>query len=194
MMDMLKEPDWDAAQALLVEEGKRAIGNFSGKHAGELCSFFAFCVDYCYGDVVICFDTYDNGLLHAKRNEVQTLKIWDDAFSGERGAANARSYLLSRRLCTYNPHTANFKYPSFATVHLSDWEEYIMNEQRPEHPDPLGHVIVLMYRVISELVSSRSFEGLALSTPFRIGVEFAEELGLVVMRLLNWPSHQGPRV
>jgi hypothetical protein len=89
-MDMLKAPDWDAAQALLVEESRRAIENFSAKHATELCSFFAFCVVYCFGDVVICFDTYDNSLLHAKRNEVQTLRAWDAAFSGERSAENAK--------------------------------------------------------------------------------------------------------
>jgi hypothetical protein len=193
-MNMLKEPDWDAVKALLVEEGRKAITNFSATHAAELCSFFAFCVDYCFGDVVICFDTYDNSLLHAKRNEVQTLKTWDHAFSGERRAENAKNYLLSRRLCSYNTHTAEFKYPNFATLHFSDWEGYFLNKQRPEHPDPLGHVIALMHRVISELVSSRSFDALALSSPFRIGVEFAEELGLVVMRLLNWPSHDGPRV
>src|SRR5215470_3964574 len=124
MMDMLKEPDWDAAQSLLVEEGRRAIKNFSATHGAELCSFFAFCVDYCFGDVVICFDTYDNSLLHAKRNEVRTLKAWDAAFSGERGAENARDHLLRRRLCSYNPHTAEFKYPNFAKVHFPDWEAY----------------------------------------------------------------------
>ena len=191
---MLKEPNWTAAQVLLVEEGKRAIENFSAKHDTEPCSFFAFSVDYCFGDVVICFDTYDNSVLHAKRNEVQTLRIWDEAFSSERDVENAQAHLLSRRLCSYNQFTAEFKYPNFATVHFSDWEEYFLNEQRPEHPDPVGHVIVLMHQVIAELVSSHSFDGLALSSPFRIGVEFAEEIRLVVMRLLNWPSHQGPRV
>jgi hypothetical protein len=194
IVDMYTEPDWDAAQATLVEECKRAIENFSVKHPAEVCSFFALCVDYCFGDVVICFDTYDNSLLHAKRNEVQTLKAWNAAFNDDGGWKNAKDHLLRRRICSYNPHTAEFKYPSFATVHFSDWEEYVLNEQRPEHSDPLGHVIVLMHKVISELIASRSFDRVALSSPFRIGVEFAEELGLVVMRLLNWPHHQGPRV
>jgi hypothetical protein len=193
-MNILKEPNWDAAQALLVEEGNRAIEKFSATHAAELCSFFAFCVDYCFGDVVICFDTYDNDLLHAKRNEYQTLKAWDAAFSGERSGGNAKDQLLRRRLCSHNPHTAEFKYPNFATLNFSDWEPYFLNELHPEHPDPLGHVIALMHNVVNELVSSRSFDRLALSSPFRIGVEFSEELGLVVMRLLNWPLHRGPRV
>lgn len=193
-MDMLMEPDWDAAEALLVEEAKRAIVTFSISQAADLCSFFAFSVDYCFGDVVICFDTYDNGLLHAKRNQVQSVRKWDAAFGAERGWENAKYELLRHRLCSHNPHTAEFKYPSFATVHFPEWEGYFLNEQRPEHPDPLGHVIVLMHKVVSTLVSSDSFDGLVMSSPFRIGVEFSEELGLVVMRLLNWPLHQGPRV
>jgi len=193
-MEMLKEPDWNVAQALLVEEGREAIGKFSAQHAAERCSFFAFSVDYCFGDVVICFDTYDNSLLHAKRNEMQTVRAWDASFISKRSEENAKSYLLRRRLCSYNPHTSEFNYPRFATFHFSDWEEFFLNEQRPEYPDALEYVIVLMYRVVSQLVSSRSFDGLTLSSPFRIGVEFPEDLGLVVMRLLNWPSHQGPRV
>jgi hypothetical protein len=193
-MDMLKEPAWDAAEALLVEEAERAIANFSTNHPADLCSFFAFSVDYCFGDIVICFDTYDNSLLHAKRNEVQTLKAWDAAFSDKRAWENAKYYLRRHGLCSYNPHTAEFKYPNFVTLHFSDWEGYFLNEQRPEHPDPLGHVIVLMHKVVSKLVSSRSFDRLVLSSPFYVGVEFSEDLGLVVMRLLNWPPHQGPRV
>jgi hypothetical protein len=191
---MLKEPDWEAAEDVIVEEAKKAIATFSNTHADELCSFFAFSVDYCFGDVVVCFDTYDNSLLHAQRNEVQSVRRWDAAFGSERGWENAKHVLLRHRLCSYNPHSAEFKYPSFATVHFSEWDTYFSNEQRPEHPDPLGHAIVLMHKVISRLVSSRSFDGLVLSSPFRVGAEFSEELGLVVMRLLNWPPHQGPRV
>ncbi len=191
---MLKEPDWDAVQAQLVEMGKKALDNFSAKHGTELCSFFAFSVDYCFGDVVICFDTYDNSLLHAKRNEAQTLKAWDAAFVAERDVENAKDYLLRRTLCCHNPHTSKFKYPSFATVHFPDWEEFFLNEQRPEYPEALGYVIVLMYRVVRQLFLSRSFEQLTISSPFRIGVEFPEELGLVVMKLLNWPAHKGPRI
>jgi hypothetical protein len=195
IMDMLKEPDWDAAEALLIEEGSRAIENFSAKNPAELCSFFAFSVDYCFGDVVICFDTNDNSLLHAKRHEARTLKSWDGALCGERGWENAQYYIQRDRLCSYNPHTADFKYPDFARLHFSDWEGYFGNDQLPEHPAPLGHVIVLMHKVICKLVETRSFDGLAMSSPFRVGVEFPrDDLGLVVMRLLNWPSHQGPRV
>ena len=191
---MVKEPEWDVAQSLLVQESNRAIESFSVKHPAELCSCFALCVDYCFGDVVICFDTYDNSLLHAKRHEVQTLKAWDAAFAGESSWANAKDHFLRRRLDSYNARTSEFKFPSFAAVHFSDWEGYFLNDERLDQPDPLGQVIVLMHKVVSDLVLFRSFDKLVLSSPFRIGVEFAEELGLVVMRLLNWPSHQGPRV
>jgi hypothetical protein len=194
-MDMLKEPDWDTAETLLIEESSRAILNFSAKHAAEPCSFFAISVDYCFGDVVICFDTNDNSLLHAKRHEAQTVKAWDVALNGEKGWENAQYYIQRDRLCSYNPHTADFKYSDFARLRFSDWEGYFGSDQLPERPDPLGHVIVLTHKVISKLVVAHSFDQLAMSSPFRVGVEFPrDDLGLVVMRLLNWPSHQGPRV
>jgi hypothetical protein len=191
---MITEPNWDAAEALLVEEAKRAITNFSTNHPADLCSFFALSVDYCFGDVVICFDTLNNDILHAKRNEAKILKAWDAVFSDERGWENAQYHLLRHRLSSHNQYTAEFQYPRYATIHFSDWEGFFLDEQRPEQPAPLGHVLVLMHKVINKLVSSRSFDDLALSSPFRIGVEFPEDLGLVIMRLLNWPSHQGPRV
>jgi hypothetical protein len=190
----MQEPDWDAAGDLLVEEGMKAIEAFSTKHVADLCSFFAFSVDYCFGDVVICVDTLDNSLLQARRNEVRTLRAWDAALCSENGWENAKHHLLRHRLTNYTPHTAEFTYPDLATVHFSDWEGYFLSEQRSEYPDPLGHVIVLMHTVVSKLVSSSAFDRLLLSSPFRIGAEFSEELDLVVMRLLNWPPHQGPRV
>jgi hypothetical protein len=52
-----------------------------------------------------------------------------------------------------------------------------------------------MHKATSKLVAARSFERLTMASPFRVGVEFPEDdLGLVVMRMLNWPAHQGPRV
>jgi hypothetical protein len=194
-MNMLKEPDWRAAEARLAEECRRAIASYATTQVGDVCSFFAFSVDYCFGDIVICFDTYDNTLLHAKRHEARTLKAWDSALKSETGWENAKYFLQRERLCTYNPHTADFKHAEFATIHFSDWEDYFGNEALPEHPDPLGHVIVLVYNIISDLVSSNCFDRLVLSSPFQIGVEFPRDnLGLVVMRLLNWPPHKGPRV
>jgi len=194
-MDMFKMPNWDATEALLIEEASRAIEHFSARNATDLCSFFAFSVDYFFGDVVICFDTIDNSLLYAKRQEIQTLKARDAALCGERGWENAIYYIQRDRLCSYNPHTADFKYPDFARLHISDWEEYFGNDQLPERPDPLGHVIVLMHKAISKLVATRAFDRLKMVSPFRVGVEFPrDELGLVVMKLLNWPLHQGPRV
>jgi hypothetical protein len=194
-MDVLSEPDWDVAEALLTEAGRNAIENFSANHTAEPCCFCAFSVDYCFGDVVICFDTIDNSLLHAKRHEAHTLNARDTALRGERGWENAKYYLQRSWLCSYNPHTTDFKYPDFTRVHFSDWEGYFGDDQLSELPDPLGHIIVLMHKVIDKLVADRSFDRLSMSSPFRLGVEFPrDDLGLVVMRLLNWPSHQGPSV
>ena len=194
-MEMFKEPDWDAAEALLIEDGHRAIENFSATHASELCSTFAFGVDYSFGDVMICFDTSDNSLLHAKRHEARTLKAWDAMLGTEKSWENAQYYIQRDRLCSSNPHTADFKYPNFGRLHFPDWEGYFGNDQLPEYPDPFGHIIVLMQKAVSKLVAARSFDQLVVSSPFRVGVEFPrEDLGLVIMKFLNWPSHHGPRV
>jgi hypothetical protein len=193
-MNTIKEPDWNAAENSLVEASKKAMGEFAQGHGAELCSFFAISMDYVLGNATLCLDTLDNSLLHAKRHEARTVKTWDSVLAGEKGWENATYYLERDRLGSYNPHTANFKYPDFATVHFKDWEEYFGNDQLPERPDPLGHVIVLLHKAMGRLVSP-CLETLPMSSPFRMGTEFpSDKLGLVVMRMLNWPAHQGPRV
>lgn len=194
-MNAPRAPDWDAAESVLLEECRKAVDDFSMKHRDEICAFFALSIDYSFGDVSICFDTLDNSLLHAKRHQQRTLKTWDAAFAGPRGWQRAKQYIERNKLCGYGQHTAEFKYPSFATMHLSDWEEYFGSERLSEHPDPVGHVIVLVHRVVNKLVSFNSFTKLAMSSPFRVGVEFPrDEFGLVIMQLLHWPPHEGPRV
>src|SRR5262245_56232197 len=77
----------------------------------------------------------------------------------------------------------------------NDWQAYFESDQLPERPDPMGHVIVLIHKAISKLTASGCFDRLMMSSPFRVGAEFPrDKLGLVVMRLLNWPPHHGPRV
>ena len=188
-MGIPDEPDWSAAESLLVETGWRAVESFSREHGDEVCSFFAFSLDYCYGDVVICFDEEKNSLRHAKRHEARALRDRDAMLGTERRWEDARYYLEQDRLCTYNPYTAEFKYPDFARLRFPEWEDYFLSEDLPEGPDPEGHVIVLMHRVTRRMVAAGVFDRLRMSSPFRIGAEFPETgPGLVVMGLLNWPS------
>jgi hypothetical protein len=61
----------------------------------------------------------------------------------------------------------------------------------------MGHIIVLMHKVINEIASAPIFSGFPMASPFRFGIEFPSDsanLGLVVMRIVNWPPHEGPRV
>lgn len=193
-MDTFDLPDWDTSETVLVEEGNAAIRKFAARHPNEQCSFFAFSVDYCFGDIAICFDTIDNSILHARRHEAQATKSRAAAFAGERGWENAKYYIQRDRLCSHSPHTANFKYPDFATLRFPEWEEYYSRNRLPESPDPLGHVIVILHKAICRMSASRTFDQLTISSPFRVGAEFPrDDLGLVVMKLLNWPPHQGPR-
>ncbi len=194
-MSMLNEPDWHAAESVLINEAKKTIEDYVSNYGNEVCSFFAFSTDYCFGDVAICFDTLDNSLLYAKRHDRHVLKTRASVFQTPNGWLTARDVLLHSKLCTYNPQTADFKYATFASLRLPDWEDFFCSGELPEQPDPVGNVIVVLHNVIEELIAFHSFDALRMSAPFRVGIEFPrDDFGLVVMRLLNWPSHEGPRV
>lgn len=186
----MKEPDWDAAEALLVEEASRVIEVASVEYASELLSFFAFSVDYSYGNVIICMDEYYNEIDHAKRHEADVLNARDTVLRGDRGWENARYYIERDRICSYNPYTSNFKYPNVSKIYFQEWFDYF-DEELPESPDPSGRVLVLFHNVIARLCDNDAFGSFPKASPFRLGVEFpGDELGLVVMRLLNWPSQR----
>lgn len=190
-MALPNEPDWKSAEALIVTESTKAIEVFSRASYNAPCSCFALSVDYSFGDITICFDTYANTVLHARRHEARTVKGWDSVFAVPKAWEDALYYIRRDRLTSHNPHTADFSYPNFAKIHIADWEPFFMEEQEGERPDPLGHVIVLFHKIVNALVSTSSFDALMKSSPFRIAVEFpSDDLGLVVMRLLNWPSNE----
>lgn len=184
---MGKEPEWNTAEALLIKEANNAIDAFSRLPESDLCCCVAFSVDHCFGEVVICFETMNNSLIHAKRHEARTVRTWDSVLNGPNGWENAQYYVQRAKLSTHNPQTAEFKYPTFATIRFAEWESYFGNE-RADGRDPLGHVIVMLHRTISSLVATHSFDRLRMSSPFRVCIEFPrDDLGLLVMRILNWP-------
>jgi hypothetical protein len=185
-MNALPEPDWIQAKNTLLEESRKTIHSFAKHHASEVCSFFAFSADYCFGNVAICIDTHENSLVHAKRDVVRILKDRDSMLNDESGWQNAKYCLQRESLRTHGAHTANFKYAQLSLIHFSDWEPYFLSDQHSDQIDPIGHVIVFMNNTIHELVSAGIFDRLQMSSPFRIGAEFPEDLGLIVMRLLRW--------
>lgn len=181
-------PDWKTAETVIVERSIKCI-EVLAKHTTDVFSCFAFnCNDFDYGDVLICFDTIGNSLLHAKRHEARVLKIWDGM-----SRANVWDYgesdLKHDRLCSFNPHTSDFAYSNFSRLHFTDWLEYFDDDLAT-----LGDVFIMLHNVVRRLVTSRCFNQLTIASPFYIGVEFVGEPILIIMRTLNWPAHEGPQV
>lgn len=197
-MNHVSEPDWQAAEDRIVVETTSAIERFAREHPNEVCSCLAFAVDCCYGDVVLCFDTLQNSLAQAKRHQREVLKDWELNLGKEHGWEEAEYYLTRththNRIVEYTPYPVDdFKYGSVSILHFDDWDEYFGSTERDDQErNPIGHVIVLMHNVVNRLVSSGVFEQLALSSPFRVGVDFIEvkEPGIIVMRILNWPDER----
>lgn len=183
---MLQEPNWELVRERIVTEGRIAINSFAQAYPSQLCCCFALAIDHCFGNLSICFDTPDNSLLHAKINSAQILQSRNAMLASENGWENAAYFLTRDTICCKNNHTANFKFPTFACIHFSDWEEYFLSEELPDNPDPLGRLIVALYKAISDLVATHAFDAIKRTSQFRVGVEFPQDLGFVLLNVLDW--------
>jgi hypothetical protein len=162
------------------------------------------------------FDTLDNSLLQAKRHEVNLVKRWREWFGDdsqqhdpqffrpawELAYTSFSSPLRSReRIDDYNVF-GNFKYEGYSTIDFADWRAYFesdefmatdSSEDEPRKPDPFeGNVILLIWRVMERLLNENVFQRLTLASLFRVGFQL-HDAELVVLRILNWPPHKGPR-
>src|SRR5262249_18291711 len=201
------EPNWNHAQDVVVTKSQEAIARFATEHPKELCSFFALGVDYLSGDMAIDFDTLENSLTQAKRHQRQVVKDWSATFGPPNreaaallamaGAKEPRAWEEPRhyferessKIIDHSPSAGYFKYQNFARVEFPEWEQYFSSDDVPDKPDPERHVILLLYRALEKLVESNAFAKLSMASPFRVGFELADDnLGLVVTRILNWPS------
>ena len=96
-----------------------------------------------------------------------------------------------------------FKYEAYSVVDLPEWRAYfesdefrevVATEDGSRKPDPFeGNVIVVFWNVIERLINEELFSKLSMSSPFRVGFQF-HDAHLIVLRILNWPPHEGPRV
>ena len=188
-MNSINEPDWQAAQARIIDGVTDSINRFAQENGDEICSFFALSVDYCFGEVFVCVDTLTNSILQARRHEARVFKARQAILATSNGWENAAYYLNRERLCTYTPDTANFAFPNITKINIDGWEEYFASDDLPDHHDPAERVFVVMHSIISSITSNGVVDQLNLSSPFQLGIEFpGDKLGLVVMKIVNWPT------
>ena len=98
---------------------------------------------------------------------------------------NARYFVAhpTTRMSDWN-RRGQWKYDLISFVELSVWEAYFNQEESPELE---GRIIVTLWRVVERLVADKVFDGLQMSSPFRIAFCFHDD-ETIVLRLLNWPS------
>src|SRR5207249_2904754 len=94
----MSEPNWKQSEEVLFQKGKEAILRFADEHPDEICSFFAIYSDFCYGDVAFTFDTLDNSLLQAKRNEQHLVRRWKEWFGKETHQRDPKLFRLAWEL------------------------------------------------------------------------------------------------
>jgi hypothetical protein len=178
--------DWKNAEDTLVQKSTVLIEEFAHAHPDLRVSFFAFGADYFYGDIAVAFDTPDNTYSQAVSWTEQVIEA-RITLSAPNGWEYARYTLTKNRILEYPPSSGLFKYESYSVISFPEWEDYFGSDEIPGHPDPQGHVLVLLWRVLERLVERQAFNCLRQASPFRIGFDLADDdLGLVVVRMFNW--------
>jgi hypothetical protein len=180
------QPDWTAAEETLFEQSAALIRKFATEHPDELFSAFAFTVDSEYTGVALNFDTLRNSLAEAQRQERYQIKHRNQLFATEGGWRNARYYVAhhTNRVDDCNVR-GSFKYELVGFVALPVWEDYFNTSE--DCLELEGRIIVSLWRVVDQLVSSDTFNGLRLSSCFRVAFGFHDD-EMIVLRVLNWPE------
>jgi hypothetical protein len=180
------EPDWASAEDVLFERSATVIRRFAAEHPDELFATFAFTVDSDYAGVALNFDTWDNSLAEAQREERYQVEHRNRLFATDRGWQNARYYVshFTNRVDDLNLR-GSFKYDLVSFVELRAWEDYFNGSE--ECPELERRVIVALWRVVDRLVGAGVFDGLRKSSFFRVAFSFHDD-EMIVLRVLNWPK------
>ena len=67
-------PDWQSLEERLFEQTSSVIRQFATEHSDVTCSFFAYDTDPGYGYFLPSFDTAENSLLQAQKNEQRAIE------------------------------------------------------------------------------------------------------------------------
>jgi hypothetical protein len=85
--------DWRSDGQLILQESLRAIHDFASAHPAEVCSFFAFGVDYYEGWISINFDLLQNSIIKARRRASRIRQSQLTFLQQTEGWRDARYYL-----------------------------------------------------------------------------------------------------
>lgn len=187
--------DWQVLEERLFEQSCAVIKQFAEDHPDVICSFFAYDTDPGYGYFLLSFDTAENSLQQALKNEYWAIEERKKMLSQEWSWNSARSLSRVPPITDYSPDVGYFAYYMYAEIRFPELVEFKESEAYPQRSNEVeddyleGHVRVVLWKIIERLIASAIFSQLRLSSLFRVGYQFHEE-DLLVLRILNWPAAQ----
>jgi hypothetical protein len=184
-------PNWQKIEDRLFEESKAGILRFAAEHPETICSFFAFSANPVYGEFHLDFDTPENALEVAQRNEQEAIKWRSELLQGAEAWRHATSRLTFLRVLDYSRDVGSFAYPDFVELSFKELDDHIYSEDYPESGEyeddySNGNGQLVMWRVLERLIEDGVFSALRLASPFRVGYKIHDGVELVVLRILNW--------
>ena len=181
--------NWDQLVDSVADSVGKAVSSVFLTNSNELFSAFAFFGDYSNEVFAAGLDTLDNSLLYAKRRE--------KSIDGTHKLAMAREGAISfcqrwsedpsfLRVDDFNYSFSDFKFPGFYNQFPSPWDQDVAISD--------GSLFFLALAVLDKLEKNGVFSGPRISSPFRLGFFSMGREDLIVVKILNWPKHSGPRV
>ena len=172
-----------------AEQFERAIRECAATNTREVFSTFATYEDVGNGIFAAGLDTLDNSLLHAKRHEVTVRRLRQQMIERD-GWLNCCSALLNDSghpsIHDFNTSFSRFKHRGVVRERVDEWVE---------NPGITPqHVLWLSWMIMDVLVQRKVFDEIVTSQPFRLCHMSFDKDDALVLRVLNWPAHQGPRV
>ena len=184
--------DWQTIEDRLFEESQTTIVQFALEHPDVICSFFAYGVDLDAGYFLPSFDTPENSIRQAQRQEAWAIQSRNQMLNQDWSWRYASNTIKVPRLVGHSPGIDSFAYHMYAELYFSELVQLRENANYPSKNNEIendyvdGNVYILLWKVVERLIASHAFDRLSLATPFLIGSEFHED-ELRVLRILNWP-------
>lgn len=182
----MTQQDWQSAEDILFERSQEVIRQFASEHTNEVFSLFAYSVDCEFTGAALNFDTRENALKKARRQESSRIKHLNSLFALEHRWEHARYEIAhhTNRMIDFNLRSS-WKYNLVAFVELPVWENFFNSDEETSELE--GRIIVSLWRVVDRLVAAGVFDVIHQGEPFRIAFGFHDD-ETIVMRILNWPK------
>lgn len=152
--------NWHTIEQAFYDKAKEVIDEFAEEHPGMLCSFFAITADPLSGEFAFSFDTPQNAVHEAMKEELRALGD-RQLNAAKRSEAWRYAGSLSASLLEYPVSTELFHYFSYATLNC-DWLDFADSQAYPERQEGQedyleGHTRLVIWHVIERLVAERIF-------------------------------------